>query len=222
MFNEKSIAETAFHQDFSPILLGHTKLAILHGYMLAGKCVDDNDFLKAFVGKRNRSQLENTAVEFAIKNRAERFGLEITVEDSDNSRGTFPHYKFSVGKAIFTVSRTQVYDALPREAGFRSINSGLNSQMEMINKDGYFALPENFSEVDRYYGILTFGGRASVDFMHLGIPNSDIDRWLYQCNIASAISPVEKQVAASELIQEGVVAAVKDEFIKRQEVSGSE
>lgn len=215
-------AKRAFHQDFSPFFLGHVKLAIVHGYILANQCMYDNDFLKAYVGRRNRSHLQNTAVEFAIKNRAERFGIDLSVQEANNSRGTFPHYNFYMGSSIFTVSRTPEYDAFPRDAIFRSMNSNINSQMEMINRNGVLDLPNDFGEVENYYAILTFGGKIDVDFMHFGIPNSDINRWLYQYNLGNALAPLEKVVPEREEIAETTVAAVKDQYIKRQEVSGSE
>ncbi|WP_339246958.1 hypothetical protein NST58_06810 [Paenibacillus sp. FSL R10-2796] len=222
MINEVTFTEAMFRRDFNPRLLGHLKLAINHGYIMSNKCIDDNDFLKDFVGKRDRSRLQNTAVEFAIKDRAERFGLELKAVPSNNVRGSFPHYDFFTGKSIFTVSRTDKYDAFPRDADFRSFNGGMNSQIEMVHDGNSLVVVNDFDDVEKYYSILTFGGKLDVEFMYLGVPNMTINRWLHQQNIATALTPVEKIVPQKEEIAETQVAAIKDEFLKRKEVSQGE
>ncbi|MEK5162090.1 hypothetical protein NYE69_07065 [Paenibacillus sp. FSL R5-0527] len=222
MDNEVTFAEKEFFSNFNAYILGHLKVSVEQGTELANSCMDDNDFLKAFVGRRNRSQLQNTAIEFSIKNRAERFGLDLITYESNNSRGTFPHYKFQYGNSIFTVSRTTSYDAFPRDAKFRSMNANLNSQIELINKDDVFQIDNHIETKAKFYTILTFGGQTELDFMHMGIPNCEINMWLFQYNLANAIIPVQNAIPEREEIKEETVAAVKDEYIKRREVSGIE
>lgn len=193
-----------------------------HGNLLAQKCLNDNDFLKAYVGRRNKSQLQSTAIEFAIKDRAERFDFELCTEEANNSKGTFPHYNFIVGNSIFTVSKTNKYDDLPRHAYFRDMNGSVNSQIEMKQTGNIMELPSQYSSVERFYAILTFGGREELDFMHIGVPDKDIRKWLYQYNLGYAISAVDKTVPEKENIEQSKVAALKNEFLKRKEVAGSE
>ncbi|EHQ62320.1 hypothetical protein PDENDC454_10530 [Paenibacillus dendritiformis C454] len=220
--NESLLAEAAFRHSFSPIILGHIHIAVKHGNLLAQKCLDDNDFLKAFVGRRNRAQLQSTAIEFAIKDRAERFDLELCTEEANNSRGTFPHYNFLVGNSIFTVSRTNKYDELPRHAYFRDLNGSINSQIEMKHIGDNMELTTQYSNVEKFYAILTFGGWGRLDFMHIGIPDKDIRKWVYQYNLGYAMSTVDKTIPEKENIAQSKVADLKNEFKKRKEVAGSE
>lgn len=222
MINEVTFTQAMFRTDFTPRLLGHLKLAINYGYLMSNRCIEDNDFLKDFVGKRDRSRLQNTAVEYAIKERSERFGLDLKALPANNVRGSFPHYDFFVGKAVFTVSRTDKYDAFPRDADFRSLNGGMNSQIEMVHDGNSLVVAENYGDVENYYSILTFGGRHDVEFMYLGVPNMSINRWLHQHNIATALTPVEQVLPQKEEIAETKVSAIKDEFLKRKEVSEGE
>jgi len=217
-----SFAEKAFKNDFPNDSLVHLKTAVNHGYILANKCIADNDFLKSAIGKRDWARLQNTAVEFAIKDRAERMNIELRIEEANNIRGSFPHYNFFLGNCVFTTSRTEYYDAFPRDAMFRSMNSALNSQIKMIQNSGILEVGVEQENTERYYGILTYGGRYDIEFIHFGIPNSEINNWLYQCNIAKSIVLADRTLAERENIAASTVAAVKDQFLKRQEVANGE
>lgn len=219
MNNEMVISKKIFHKDFNSSILGHFKAAVGHGYIMANTCINDNDFLKTFVGSRNRANLINTAIEYALKDRIERFELKVNIEEANNSKGTFPHYNFLVGDAIFTVSRTSSYGDLPRQAIFRNVNSSLNSQTRMTFEKNVLELPLDLEGIDQYYTILTFGGHSQLEFMHFGIPNDKIDSWLYQYNLGYAITPVDETSVKEEIIPESSTLALKDEFIKRKQGS---
>ncbi|MFB4325984.1 hypothetical protein RB298_27040 [Priestia sp. BR_2] len=223
MSKDMTFTESMFFSDFHPKILGHLKYAVQQGYIICAKCIEDYDFLKDFIAKRDRARLQNTAVEYAIKIRAERYDLDIVASHANNIRGSFPHYNFHVGKSIFTVSRTDKYDSLPRDADFRNMNSAINSQVELVNDGTSLIVPEFFDSVEKYYSILTFGGTSDVEFMHLGVPNPNITRWMFQYNLANALSLVEKPILQTENITKQDVMSVKDEFVKRnKDVSESE
>ncbi|MHB8280004.1 MAG: hypothetical protein ACYDIA_20490 [Candidatus Humimicrobiaceae bacterium] len=163
-----------------------------NAYDATNQFVESEEMFNWEEQKNIKPHIRRMAVEFQLKKMIETGNLNIAYGIKENSANNFTYMELYTENSISTICQVKGANQYPRDSLFRN-NLSLSNQLRFN-----FLEPEFNNETNKKYLILTHGGDLTPEFINIGIPSSENNRFIYKINLLEEIYAIDNGMIYKE------------------------
>jgi len=170
-----------------PKMMGLFSLSIKEAYRFFENLKRDNPLLQREEMKKSYGHMRNGLVDIGLKEvlSSTDFPHKIADKTTSKYRNGYTYLMIEVKGAILTPVKITKPHYFPRQAAFRSRGSLVNQQYNLF--DPPESLNSKYDEENPPFLMITYGGSDfRLDFIQLGLPESDASGWIDRIDITNA------------------------------------